>query len=58
MIKYKVPSFKVEFHLKNDLFVFIFRALVFCLNVCLYEVVRAPGTGVTDSCELPLGSGN
>ena len=33
----------------------ILCALVFCLHVCLCEGVRAPGTGVTDSCELPCG---
>ena len=29
--------------------------MVFCLHVCLCEDVRYPGTGVTDSCELPCG---
>ena len=24
-----------------------------CLYVCLCEGVRSPGTGITDSCELP-----
>lgn len=24
-----------------------------CLQVCLYEGIRSPGTGETDSCELP-----
>ena len=28
---------------------------MFCLHVCLCEDVRYPGTGVTDSCELPCG---
>jgi hypothetical protein len=28
---------------------------VFCLHVCLREGVGSPGTGVTDSCELPSG---
>ena len=31
------------------------RALVFCLDVCLYEGARSSGTGVTDCCELPCG---
>jgi hypothetical protein len=26
-----------------------------CMYVCLCEAVRSPGTGVTDSCELPCG---
>ena len=30
-------------------------ALVFGLQVCLCESVGSPGTGVTDSCELPCG---
>lgn len=25
------------------------------LHVCLYEGVRLPGTGASDSCELPCG---
>ena len=28
---------------------------MFCLHVCLCEGVGSPGTGVTDSCELPCG---
>ena len=35
--------------------IFISCALVLCLNVYLCESVRSPGTGVTDSCELPCG---
>jgi len=27
----------------------------FCPQVCLFEGVRSPGTGATDSCELPCG---
>lgn len=30
-------------------------ALEFCLHICLCQGVRSPGTGVTDSCELPWG---
>ena len=37
------------------LFTFISCALVFCRHVCLCEGVGSPGTGVTDSCELPCG---
>ena len=36
-------------------FAFILCALVFYLHVCLYEGVRSPGTGDTDSCELTCG---
>jgi hypothetical protein len=43
---------RVIFFLKNYLFL-ILCALVFFLRVCLYEGLGAPGTGVTDSCELP-----
>ena len=37
----------------NDLFIFVLCALVFCQRVSL--CVTCPGTGVTDSCELPCG---
>ena len=37
----------------NNLFIFLLY--MFCLSVCLCEGVRVPGTGVTDSCELPRG---
>ena len=30
--------------------------LVFCLHVCSYKGVGFPGTGATDSYELPCGS--
>jgi hypothetical protein len=30
-------------------------ALVYRLHVCLREGIRSPGTGVTESCELPRG---
>lgn len=29
--------------------------LAFCLHMCLCEVVRFPGTGIADSCELLRG---
>ena len=35
--------------------IYLFIMFVFCLHVCLHEVVRYPETGVTDSCELPCG---
>jgi hypothetical protein len=30
-------------------------ALVFCLRMCLCKGAKPPGTGVTESCELPCG---
>ena len=47
---------KTELYLKllYNLFICILCE-VFCLYVCLCEVVRSSGTGVTDSCELPCG---
>ena len=29
--------------------------MVFCLDERLCEIVRSPGTGITDCCELPCG---
>jgi hypothetical protein len=37
-------------------FVFTLCALVFCLHKCLSVGERAPGSGVTDVCELPCWS--
>lgn len=37
---------------KHDLFIFVLCALLFCLHICLCEVVRAPETGVINSREL------
>jgi hypothetical protein len=41
--------------LKNDKFIFILCALVFCLHAYLCESAGSFGTGVIDSCELPCG---
>lgn len=38
-----------------NLFLYLLCALVFCLHVYLFEGVRTPGVGVTDSGELPCG---
>jgi hypothetical protein len=34
---------------------YIFLCIGVLLQVCVCEVVRSPGTGVTDSCEVPHG---
>lgn len=39
---------------KNNLFIFILYALMFCLHVCLRESVGASGTRVIDRCKLLL----
>jgi hypothetical protein len=45
-----LPTLPMEF-LKN-LLIFILCSLGFFLYECLYEGVRSPETGVTDSCEI------
>lgn len=42
----------LTFILKNDFFIFIICALVFCLDAYLCKGFGSPGTGVTNSCEL------
>jgi hypothetical protein len=40
----------------NSIFkkIFLFlRALMFCMNICVFKCVRTSGTRVIDICELP-----
>jgi hypothetical protein len=41
-----------------QVFYFYLCTLVFCLQVYLCEGIWSPGTGVTDSFELPVGAEN
>jgi hypothetical protein len=50
----KQTTKKPQHFLIYDLFVYLY-ALVFCLDLCLCEGVRSPGTGIIDNCELPCG---
>ena len=52
--KKKLNSLKNILPLSSDWFIYILCTLVFYLHVYLDEV-RSPGTGVSNSCELPCG---
>lgn len=52
---YQVNPFNLV-NCKKKIFLNIYLcSLVFCLCVCLCEVVESSGAGVTDSCERPCG---
>jgi hypothetical protein len=38
-----------------NFFFYFLSTLMFCLHVSLYQGVRSPGTGDTDTCEPPCG---
>lgn len=45
------PSHVACWHFLKTIYLLV-HVLVSCLNICLYQGARFPGTGDTDSCEL------